>query len=485
MDDNKQNPVENQTSVSQPTPTFQVEEVAPDVTTPTNKDVSQVNPEVLNTPPPPMFKENKKKYIIVAGTAVAFFIFIIIVFRLISGKKTTANSIKLTYWSLWEDKQVFDPLIQAYEKENPKVTIDYQKISKEDYKDRLLARGEKGTGPDIFSFHNTWLPEIKNMVAALPKSVMTNAEFEKTFYKIHQTDLKVDNDYYGIPLTIDGLVLIYNDSLLKKAGLSTPPANWDEMVDAVAKLTVKDNNNQIITSGIALGTATNVEHYSDIFGLLLIQNGGSLTALDQAEAAEALESYRKFAEAPNDFWSDVMPNSIVAFAQEKVAMIIAPSWEVLTIKNINPDISVKTATIPVVPGGKLVSLATYWVEGVSRYSKNQTEAWKFLKYLSEKENQTKLYQVQSQLRPFGQPYSRVDLGSLLAQNQYLGAVIKQADYYVSLPLASRTYDNGLNDEIIKYIENAINATAQGTSYSQALKQAKEGIDQVLSKYSIK
>ncbi len=488
MDDNIQNPPENQTPVQpevQPEqPIFQVEEVAPEVATPATEEVGQANLEVLNSVPPPMYEENKKKYFIIAGGAIIFLLLLFLIFGTIFGKKKTPGSIKLTYWGLWEDKEVYDPLIKAYQKENPQITINYEKMAPQEYKDKLLARSKNGTGPDIFRFHNTWLPQINSIVTPLPKSVMTNSEFEKAFYKIHQQDLKVGDYYYGIPLTIDGLVLIYNDGLLKKAGIDTPPANWDEVIEAVGKLTVKDSSGQIITSGIALGTATNVENYSDIFGLMLVQNGGDLKKLDQPEAAEALESYRKFAETPNDFWNDIMPNSIVAFAQEKVAMIIAPSWQVLTIKATNPDINVKVTTIPVVPGGKQVSLATYWVEGVSRYSKNQTEAWKFLKFLSEKDNQTKLYQVESQLRPFGEAYSRVDLASLLAQNQYLGAVIKQADYYISLPLASRTHDNGLNDEIIKYIENAINATAQGSSYSQALEAAKKGVDQVLLKYKI-
>jgi len=484
MDDNIQNPPKNQTPVSQQPPTFEVEEVAPEVASPAKEEVGQVHPEALNSNSPPMYEENKKKYFIIAGGAVVFLLLFFLILGVLFGKKKPAGSIKLIYWGLWEDKQVYDPLIKAYQKENPQVVIDYQKMAPQEYKDKLLARSSKGTGPDIFRFHNTWLPQISSVVTPLPRNVMTNSEFEKTFYKIHQQDLKVGNYYYGIPLTIDGLVLIYNDSLLKKAGIGTPPANWDEVIEMVGKLTVKDNNGQIITSGIALGTATNVENYSDIFGLMLVQNGGDLKKLDQPEASEALESYRKFAESPNNFWNDVLPNSIIAFAQEKVAMIIAPSWQVLTVKAINPDIDVKVTTIPVVPGAKQVSLATYWVEGVSRYSKNQNEAWKFVKFLSEKDSQTKLYQIESQLRPFGEAYSRVDLASLLAQNPYLGAVIKQADYYISLPLSSRTHDNGLNDEIIKYLENAINATAQGSSYSQALEAAKKGVDQILLKYKI-
>jgi phosphoserine aminotransferase len=72
----------------------------------------------------------------------------------------------------------------------------------------------------------------------------------------------------------------------------------------------------------------------------------------------------------------------------------------------------------------------------------------------------------------------------LAQNEYLGAVIKQADSYMSIPIIKRTYDAGLNDELIQYIENAVNATIQGVSYQEALKTASEGVNQVFTKYKI-
>ncbi|MBI2641394.1 extracellular solute-binding protein [Candidatus Roizmanbacteria bacterium] len=246
-----------------------------------------------------------------------------------------------------------------------------------------------------------------------------------------------------------------------------------------------DQEGNPLTSGIALGTASNIEHFSDILGLMIVQNGGDLQKLDRPEAIGALESYRKFAEPPNKVWNEDLPNSITAFAQEKVAMVIVPSWEIQVIKTLNPDIELKVTTIPSVPGAKPVSISNYWVEGVSRLSKNQIEAWKFLSFLVKKENMTKLYELQSKVRLFGEPYSRVDLGELIAQNEYIGAVIKQADNYVSIPSVSRTYDNGLNDEIVAYLENAVNATIQGVSYGEALTTAKNGVDQVLDKYQIK
>lgn len=460
------------------------EELPSNVQTPNPEQINQEGPQIPSDLPPPVYEENKNKYLIIVGAVIFLIVFLFILIKIFSGGKKTVKEIKLTYWGLWEEKEVFSPLIEAYQKQNPNIKINYEMRSPEDYREKLIARGKNGQGPDIFRFHNTWLPEIREVATPIPSSIMSNLEFEQTFYKIHQIDLKVDKYYYGIPLEIDGFVMICNMSLLNQGGVVTPPVTWDEVIDATSKIITVDKLGRPITAGIALGTTANVEHFSDIFGIMLAQNGGNLTKLDTAEAAGALESYRKFAEEPTKYWDETMPNSIAAFIEGKVAMIIAPSWQVLTIKTSNPDLKIKVVPVPYVPAGKPISLASYWVEGVSRFSQNQEEAWKFLKFLVEKENLTKLFENQSKIRLFGEPYSRIDLGNLLLQNEYLSPVIKQADAYISLPLSSRTYDNGINDEIIKYIENGINSTSQGVSYQEALKIIKQGVDQVYSKFQI-
>ena len=491
MDDDKvipeeNQPIENQPVVeSVPVETPAVEEAPQELTTP---DGGSAPPF---TGPPPIYEENKNQFLFIIGGVVIFLVILVIIIRAIFSAKPASKEASLIYWGLWEEKEVIEPLIAAYQQKNPLIKITYQKMSPENYREKLISRSKTQAGdtaaierPDIFRFHNTWLPEIKDIVSQLPSSVMTGDEFDKTFYPIHKKDLKVGNYYYGLPLEIDGLVLVYNQGLFKKAGISTVPSTWDDITEIVPKLTVKNQSGQLITSGIAMGTASNVDHFSDIFGLLLLQNGGSLDKLDKGEAAGALEIYRKFNEPPQGYWTEDMTNSTTAFIQEKVAMIIVPSWAILSIKAANPDIEMKVVPVPVVPGTELLSTASYWVEGVSKFSKNQLEAWKFLRFLTEKENMTKLYENQSKIRPFGEPYSRVDLAPLLAQNPYLGAVIKQANNFSSQPLVSRTFDNGLNDEIIKYLENAVNSTIQGVSYSEALKEAKKGIDQVFTKYNI-
>lgn len=479
-------PTENPAPQAPPTSADQLvpEEVPEDLT------AASVAPETEFIPPSDTSGSdgNRSKYFIIGGAALFFVVIFAVILSLFlrGNRPATQQAATLTYWGLWDDAETMRPLFDEYKKLHPEITIKYEKMDPVNYRDKLLSRSKNNLGPDIFRYHNTWLPQIQDVVTPIPDSVMSNTDFNNTYYKVHQNDLKIGNKYYGIPLMIDGLVLVYNEGLFKKAGINNPPTTWIDVYDYIGKLTVKNSEGAIITSGIALGTSTNIEHYSDVLALFLIQNGVDVKNLESPDAASALESYRKFAEKPDAFWDETMPNSLNAFIQEKVAMIFVPSWEILAIKAANPQLRVKVAPVPQVPETNIVSISSYWVEGVSKYSKNQKQAWEFLKFISEKETMTKLYAEQSKTRLFGAPYSRKDLAPLLANNEYLAPVIKQATdgEYVTVPMIARTYDNGLNDEIIKYMEAAIDQTMQGVSYSQAMSTAAQGVKQVFTKYNI-
>lgn len=488
MDDN-QNSGKNQPQGTDAPQPIAVEEVAPNVETP--EQIQGSIPPEMPPDSPPVYEEKNNKLMFIGGILLFFFIVFGAIFwfflkdTLFKGKP--AEKITLSYWGLWDEKEIYDAVIQVYEKNNPNISIKYEKMAPEDYRDRLLARSKLGTGPDIFRFHNTWLPEIQEVITAVPKEVMTNEVFEQTFYPIHQKDLKVGENYYGIPLMIDSLMLIYNESLLKQAGLQNPPNVWvgeNDVENAISKLTVRSSDGAVITAGMAIGTANNIDHYGEIFAILLILNGGDLKKLDAPEAAEALELYRKFAE--ENYWNEQMGNSVASFIEGKTAMIFGPSWQALNIKSQNPDLQLKVAAPPKGLNGSMYSISNYWVEGVSKFSKNQEESWKFIKYLSEKETMTKIYEEQAKLRPFGSAYSRRDLAENLKTNEYLSPIIDLAaqDKLVSLPVVDRTYDKGLNDSILQYLKNAMNETVNGVSYGEALKTAKTGIDTVLQQYKI-
>ena len=434
----------------------------------------------------------KKKFLLfgVIGIVIIFLVIMIIGFL---GRGTQKNNTTLTYWGLWDDTPQITELIKEYQAQHPGVTINYVMMDgKDSYRQRLLARYEKNTGPDIFRYHNTWVPELSGILAPAPASIMTADQMAKVYYPVIAKNLVVNNNVVGLPLGIDGLVLVYNKKALSQAGVATAPTDWDSLIDTAKKLTVKNQQGQLEFSGIAMGTAENVEHFSDVIGGMFLQNGVQLSAIKgNQNAISVFDAYSAFAMPPNDTWNETMPNSLVAFANEKVAMIFVPYWQLEVIRHLNPDLDIGVAPFPKVRGGSEKGIASYWVEGVSAKSANKQVAWDFLRFLSSKESLEKLAALdkKSGRTMPSRPYPRIDMASMIVQDPYMGPVIQQAPNYDSMPLISRTYDGGsngqggLNDGLVAYLKDAVNSILYGGSSAAAVDTFAQGVEQIQQQFS--
>lgn len=399
-----------------------------------------------------------------------------------SGSGKSGEAITLTYWGLWEPENVMSGVIAEYKKTHPNITVQYQQQSHKDYRERLQSALARGDGPDIFRFHNTWVAMLKKDLAAAPQDVAQSLNMTGVFYPIAASNLQNSGQLLGVPLEFDGLVLYYNTKIFETAG-KKPPATWDELRKTALELTIKDSTGRIEVAGVALGTTNNVDHFSDILGLMMLQNGADLAKPTGSLAEDALKFYTFF--VTNDkVWDQNMAVSTYAFATEKVAMFFAPSWRAHEIKQINPNIQYKTVPVPQLADTK-ITWASFWVEGVSTKSKQAAAAWEFLSYLASKEALIKMYTDASLIRGFGEPYPRSDMASLVANDPFVSSVISQGPDAKTWYLCSRTFDNGINDKIIKYFEDAVNAVLQKQEPSVALVTASQGVTQVLNQYGIK
>lgn len=402
---------------------------------------------------------------------------------LLPGQKTP-QEITLEYWDLWSTQTAVDTVINDYKKIKPNVTISYKKRTPQQYRETVENQINSEKGPDIFTFHSTWTPMLKEELDAVSSDVISQSDFKNNFYPVVFADLRVNGKFVGVPLEYDGLALYYNEDIFKAAGITKPPATWTEFAQTAAKLTVKDSAGNIRTAGAALGTASNVDHFSDILGMMILQNGGDLRSPTDKQSADALQYFANFAQGPNRVWDETMPKSTIAFAGNNLAMYFGPSWRAIEFKNANPLLKFKAAPVPQLEGNK-VAWASYWAEGVSAKSVNKKEAWEFIKYLQSDEVLIKLYNesAKSPGRFFGEPYPKVSLATKLASDPIVGAYISQAPYARSFPMASRTFDNGLNDQIIKAYEDAINDVADGDQASKALETTAKNVKQILDRYS--
>jgi multiple sugar transport system substrate-binding protein len=422
---------------------------------------------------------------VLIGLGVLLAALLVVFFVVLPFFNKSNEQVNLTYWGLWEDSRIMQGVIDDFEKQNPNIKITYTKEDPKQYRERLTTRIQNGTGPDIFRFHNTWFPMLSGVLLPFSSDTISKEEFINSFYPVAQKDLIRNGAIYGVPLEIDTLSLFVNSEMLDSAGLS-PPTTWNDFINHARAITVKDENGKIKTAGAAMGTYDNILHAPDIISLLFLQNGVDLNNLDTSEEriTGALSFYTSFATDQDNVWDNTLDPSLLAFAKGNLGMFFGYSWDYFTIKAFNKDLKFQTVPVPQLPN-QTVSLASYWVEGVSVKSKHQKEALLFMKYLARKDTEEKLFLSQSKTREFGEPYARVDLADTLRTNPHLYPFVQQAKDAKSSPFVDSTNDNGLNQQANTYLGNAVNAMLSGSSPETAFSTFSKGVLQVFQKYGQK
>ena len=346
-------------------------------------------------------REQTRLIVIIIGVILVFGL---VVVGFIYSRRTTGPSGILEFWGLYDDSATWQPFISAFNKEHRGVTIRYTQMNPETYERDLLDALAAGRGPDIMMFHSSWLPKHGNKISPLPESMMTMRQFQETFPDVAFTNFVSQNRIFALPLWTDALAMYYNKDLFNIAGIATPPANWDEFVQNVVKLSTKDRFGNLTKVAAALGTSSNVNNASDLLSLIMLQVGarmisddGDRAAFDQTIAVEtakfnpgatALRFYTDFSnpKLPVYTWNASQPNSLEAFIQGKVAVVFDYNSAQSQIKRRSPNLRLGIAPVPQPKNAeKVVNYSNFWAYSVPTASQNSEVAWQFLVYMTQKD----------------------------------------------------------------------------------------------------
>lgn len=397
-----------------------------------------------------------------------------VVGSLFGNKDSSSENANLTYWSLFEPYSVYETSIIDYQNKNKNVKVSFEQRAVDNldtYKDSLLEKLKNGeTVPDIIRIHATWVSDFMPYIEPAPTNVITVDKFSSTFYKPASDVSVINGKIYAIPLQYDALALIYNKDIFSQKNV-TPPATWTDLTTLASNLTVSQNN-KIIVSGAALGSAENVAHFSDIIGLLINQSEISLPEdFESDQMKQIIDYYTNFVKSQK-VWDREFAYSPLSFAQGKVAMMFAPSWQLLNILASNPNINIGVAPVPQAVGNGTLTTSSYpnfWVEVVNKKSKNKEAAWKFIAYLATPEQQQEVFNSAQLKRAFGEPYSDSTLQASLSSNPYLGPFYTHADNGRILKIT----DVSGNTPYVKVIKNVVEGVLNGQNIDELLSTAKQ------------
>jgi raffinose/stachyose/melibiose transport system substrate-binding protein len=220
------------------------------------------------------------------------------------------------------------------------------------------------------------------------KEALTTAAF------IEGNPFKVAPGYYGIPIDVSTIPMIYNKKLFANAGLdpAKPPRTWDEFLEAGKKL--KASGVTGFTGGWAenwmiFSLATDLAH--NLMGAQKVMDTfeGKVpyTDPDWVTVFTAFQRMQEAKFADPSLVTLQNKNAEQAFATERAGMTFNGSWSVNIYAGMNPDLDYAPFQVPVLnsknPGVCWGGAGTVFY--VNAKSPNKEKAIAFLDWLTQAE----------------------------------------------------------------------------------------------------
>ncbi|MBW4673198.1 MAG: ABC transporter substrate-binding protein [Desmonostoc geniculatum HA4340-LM1] len=295
---------------------------------------------------------------------------------------STAITVKLSGWGGNPvEQKLLRQVLQDFEAQYPAIKVKYEVIS-DQYMDVIKTRLVGEAAPDVFYLDALEAPFLMSQNVLEPLDNYITPEFDLADFEDTLLDsFKYQNKIYGLPKDYSTLALFYNKKSFAAAGLSNPPATWDELRSYSKQLTGKLNRYGFGEIPELARQAYKIKAFG---GQVIDQNGYATFASEASLKGLQLviDQYQKDRSSAQK--SDVGTNSgSEMFGQSKVAMVIEGNWAIPYLTETFPQVEFATAQLPTINDkkGTMVFTVAYVM---NKQAQHKAEAWELISYLTGK-----------------------------------------------------------------------------------------------------
>lgn len=306
-----------------------------------------------------------------------------------SSSNVENKNITLDFWTTTGENETTTILevVKNFEEQNPNIKVNVKEVEFEEAANQFKTATLSNSAPDIFRADIGWTTEFADLGVLLPlKDKVTEADQQDYFESAFKYNMYEDN-IYGIPMVTDAPALLYNKRMLADAGYQNPPETMDELLEIAQAIT---NENQY---GIYISPDS---YYSlpYVWGFgggmisddneIMISNPGSVDGIDfmlNLMDEKIAQPYTNF-----DDWNATMMED---FKTGKVAMIINGPWatsDILDGEEFQNATNLGVVPVPAGPNGQGSPVGGHNLV-ISKYTDAPDEAYQFIEFLNNLENQ--------------------------------------------------------------------------------------------------
>lgn len=414
------------------------------------------------------FSQNRRAALGMAAATIALF----------AALPALAQDATVTFWGSYgnggnstQQDALNNTLIPAFEAAHPGIKVQYVDVPYDSLLQKLTTSAAGGELPDLLRADLGWVPQFADLGVLVPLSdVMSDFQqlADATYPGVLATNL-YKGKYYGLPLDTNTRVMVTSQEALDAAGVSAPPATFDELRAMAAALD---------GSGISIFADGGLGGWN-IFPWLW-SGGGEITNPEITKASGFLDSAANVATVQmlvDLYTAGQIPNLIIGnqgatgtsdgLPSVEYATILDGPWMAGIWAEQYPDFTPIYAPVPAGAGG---SISVVGGEDIvmTTSAKNQEAALEFIRFTQSEQFQIEMAKTgqmtvipafadaQSAVAPFFAPFS---------------AQLNSAKSRLAIAKGSQV-DGILNSELVPAFEGTV-------SVQDALTKAAAQIDALL------
>jgi multiple sugar transport system substrate-binding protein len=295
-----------------------------------------------------------------------------------------SGEVRISGWSSTPTEDaLLTESINAFMTANPDVKVKWEPIAK-DYETVLKTNVAAGTEADVYYADIFWVDSLMKTgkMLVLDDYMAKNGVNKNDYVPSLLNAFTYNGKVYGIPKDFNTLGLVYNKQLFQASGVKEPTNDWtwDDLKAAAKSLTKGD----VVGLSLPADAAR--------FMPFLWAAGGDLANINNDKGIAATEFYTGF-EAKDGV--SKLPSELgmgwagEAFEKQKAAMVFEGGWLPADLNNNFKSVQYGVVQLPKGPAAKsnLIFTVSY---SISAKTKNPDAAFALVKYLTGKENQSKV-----------------------------------------------------------------------------------------------
>jgi putative chitobiose transport system substrate-binding protein len=169
-------------------------------------------------------------------------------------RTSPSASPEIEFWTMQlkpEFTDYFNKLIAAFEVENKGIKVRWVDVPWAAMENKILTAVSAKTAPDVVNLNPGFASQLAARNAWLELDAKVPEGVRKQYLPNIWKDSTLNNKSFGIPWYLTSRVTIYNQDLLKKAGVSKAPATYAELAQAAKQIKDKTGKYAFFTTFVA------------------------------------------------------------------------------------------------------------------------------------------------------------------------------------------------------------------------------------------